>query len=92
MNFQELLKDKKVLYIKMNYKISMAELCGVLNLKERTAFRRIERAYENLTEALNKSRYVSKLARLLREEDWLNSVRFEVRERKMAYKGKENLC
>ena len=86
------IQDKKVLYIKMNYKISMAELCGVLSLKERTAFRRIERAYENLAEALNKSKYISKLDRLLREEDWLNSVRYEVRERKMSYKGKENLC
>ena len=45
----------------MNYKISMSEICGILNLKERTAFRRIERAYENLAEALNKSKYCDKL-------------------------------
>ena len=50
-------KDKKILYIKMHYKISMLELCGILEIKERTAFRMIERAYENLTEALNKSKY-----------------------------------
>lgn len=82
-------QDKKVLYIKMNYKISMAELCGVLNLKERTAFRRIEKAYENLAEALNKSKYVYKLLKLLNEEEWLSSVKYEVKERKLAYRGKE---
>ena len=85
-------QDKKVLYIKMHYKISMAELCGILSLKERTAFRRIEKAYENLAEALNRSKYVSKLIKLLNEEDWLISVRFSVKERKMSYRCKENLC
>lgn len=82
-------QDKKILYIKMNYKISMAELCGVLQLKERTAFRRIERAYENLAIALNKSKYSEKLYKLLTGENWLTAIKEEVKERRTSYKMKE---
>lgn len=82
-------EDKKVLYIKMNYNISMAEVCGILQLKERTAFRRIERAYENLAEAFNCSKYRDKLIKLLQHEEWLDDVREEVKQRRMSYKFKE---
>ena len=82
-------KDKKILYIKMHYKITMLELCGILEIKERTAFRMIERAYENLTHALNNSKYVHKLVNLLNKEDWLQAVKEDVKERRMAYKNKE---
>ena len=82
-------QDRKILYIKMNYKITMAELCGILQLKERTAFRRIERAYENLAAALNKSKYNEKLYSLISEENWLCAIKEEVKERRVAYKLKE---
>ena len=80
-------EDKKLLYIKMNYKISMEEVCGILNLKERTAFRRIERAYENLTSALNKSKYITKLNKILSREDWIIAIIEDVKERRKAYKN-----
>jgi len=70
----------------MNYKISMNELCGILNLKERTAFRRIEKAYENLTDTLNKSKYINKLTKLLNNEEWITVIRNEVKERRLSYK------
>lgn len=73
----------------MNYNISMAEVCGILQLKERTAFRRIERAYENLAEAFNCSKYRDKLIKLLQHEEWLDDVREEVKQRRMSYKFKE---
>lgn len=81
-------KDKKVLFIKMNYNISMGEFCGILELKERTAFRRIERAFENLTEALNNSKYCNKLYKILNSEDWIADMKHEVKERRLAFKCK----
>ena len=80
-------EDKKILYLKMNYKISMAEICGILNLKERTAFRKVERAYENLTSSLNRSKYISKLTKLIEQEEWLIAISAEVKERRKSYKG-----
>ena len=72
----------------MNYTISMAELCGILDLKERTAFRHIERAFYNLTDALNNSKYIEKLIQILESEIWISNIRKEVRERRMAFKYK----
>lgn len=80
------LKDKQVLYIKMNYSLSMNEICGILKLKERTAFRRIEQAFLNLAEALNNSKYVGKLERILFEEEWIKDVKFSVKEHRLAYR------
>lgn len=85
-------KDKKILFIKMNYNLQMSEICGLLELKERTAFRRIERAFENLTEALNNSKYSSKLVRIMDSEDWIQDIKEEVRERRMAFKCKPVEC
>lgn len=85
-------KDKKVLFIKMHYNISMDEFCGILELKERTAFRRIERAFENLTEKLNKSKYCEKLTRIIRGEDWIESIKEEIKERRLAFKFKSLEC
>lgn len=80
--------DKKILFIKMHYSISMEELCAVLELKQRTAFRHIERAYENLCGVLNNSKYLGKLEYILSMEDWINAIREEVREYRMAFKCK----
>ena len=80
-------EDKKILYIKMNYKTTMAEICGILELKERTAFRKIEKAYENLAIALNNSKYANKLESLLNKEDWIMAVKESIKERRMAYKN-----
>lgn len=79
---------KKVLYIKMNYNISMSELCGVLDMKERTAFRWIERAFVDLTNALNNSKYINKLESIINEESWIKDVYDEVKERRMSLKLK----
>ncbi len=78
-------KDKKILFIKMNYHLQMNEICAVLDIKERTAFRRIERAFENLTEALNKSKYASKLEKILLSEEWLAGIKEDVKERRQSF-------
>lgn len=83
--------DKKILYIKMKYSISISELCGILELKERTAFRHIERAFAHLTDALNNSKYIEKLMRILDSEIWISDIREEIRERRMAFKRKQPL-
>ena len=82
-------KDKQVLFIKMNYNISMEELCGILELKERTAFRRIEHAFLNLADALNRSKYVHKLERILFKEEWIKDVKNTVKEHRLAYRTVE---
>ncbi len=79
-------KDKKVLFIKMNYNLSMDEICGILDLKERTAFRRIEHAFLSLAEALNKSKYCSRLERILFNEQWIKDVKETVKEHRLAYR------
>lgn len=85
-------KDKKILFIKMNYNLQMAEICGVLDLKERTAFRHIEKAFENLTQALNNSKYAKKLERIINSEDWICDIKEEVRDRRLAFKCKALEC
>lgn len=78
--------DKKLIFMKMNYSLSMEELCSVLELKERTAFRRIERAMLNLANALNHSKYLDKLITIMNEEVWISKLREDVRTRRMAYR------
>lgn len=80
--------DKKILLIKMHYSLSMDELCHILELKERTAFRKIERAFEDLTKVLNNSKYCTKLEKIINAEDWIFSVREDVKSRRMAFKCK----
>ena len=81
-------KDKKILLIKIHYNIKMDELCEFLSLKERTAFRRIERAYLNLCEALNNSKYLTKLMSIMEKEIWIDDVKNKVKDRRKSYKGK----
>lgn len=81
-------KDKKILFIKINYNLQMSEICGILQLKERTAFRRIEKAFENLTEALNGSKYSAKLCKIIDGEDWIREIKEEIKERRMSFKPK----
>ena len=78
--------DKKILFIKLNYNISMNELCALLNLKERTAFRRVERAFEDMTEQLNQSKYAFKLEQIIAKEDWISKICENVKQRRLAYK------
>ncbi len=85
-------KDKKILFIKMNYSLQMSEICGVLDLKERTAFRRIEKAFENLTDALNKSKYLNKLCKIIDSEDWIQDIKEDVKVRRMSFRYKEIEC
>ena len=79
---------KRVLFIKMNYNISMSELCGILEMKERTAFRWVERAFADLTNALNHSQYREKLKQILQDESWIKQIHDSVRERREAYKAR----
>lgn len=85
-------KDKKILYIKMNYNLQMSEICGILELKERTAFRRLEKAFENFAEALNNSKYKNKLCKILDSEEWIQDFKTEIKERRMAFKLREVEC
>ncbi len=78
-------KDKKILFIKMNYHLQMSEICAVLEIKERTAFRRIERAFENLTVALNKSKHANKLEKILTEDEWFAGIKEDVKERRQSF-------
>ena len=64
----------------------MNEICGILELKERTAFRRIEKAFEHLTEALNASKYYYKLTKIIEDEEWIQDIKEEVKERRMAFR------
>ena len=85
-------KDKKILFIKMNYTIQMADLCGILELKERTAFRRIEKAFENLTDALNNSKYSNKLYKIIKNEEWIQDISEEIKERRLAFRCRAVEC
>lgn len=85
-------KDKKILYIKMHYNLQMSEICGVLELKERTAFRRIEKAFENLTEKLNESKYYKRLCKIIDEEDWIQDIKEEIKQRRLSFKGRTCEC
>lgn len=71
----------------MNYSISMEEFCAILHFKERTAFRRIERAFKDLADSLNNSKYIDKLTHIMSHEEWISSVKQEVKERRMAFKS-----
>ena len=79
-------KDKKILFIKMNYNLHMSEICGILDLKERTAFRRIEKAFEHLADALNESKYCGKLIKIMQNEEWIQDIKEEVKDRRLAFK------
>ena len=85
-------KDKKILFIKINYNLPINDICGILELKQRTAFRRIERAFENLTEALNNSKYYNKLVSIMNGEDWIQDIKHTVKERRLAFKCNEVEC
>lgn len=81
-------KDKQVVYIKTRFSPSMNAFCEILDLKERTAFRRIERAFNNLSQALNRSKYVDKLIKIMQNEMWIVSIRDELKDRRLSYKVK----
>ncbi len=76
--------DKKVLFLKMHYNLQMAEICGILELKERTAFRRIEHAFESFADMLNRSKYLLKLEKFL-QEDWIASIREDIKSRRLSF-------
>ena len=76
----------------MNYNLQMCEICGVLELKERTAFRRIEKAFENLTNELNNSKYCKKLCKIIDNEEWILDIKDEIKQRRMSFKGRTCEC
>lgn len=79
--------DQQVIYAKTRCNISMTDFCRVLGVKSRTAFRRIERAYANLTDVINRSKYVDKLSKTIEKEEWIRLARAEVKARRLAFKG-----
>ena len=79
--------DKKVIYLKTRYSLSTTDLCEVLEVKERTVFRRIEHAIDSLTQVLNKSKYIDKLESIMNDEFWISSLRDELKDRRIAYKS-----
>ncbi len=81
--------DRKILLIKMKYNLSMVEICGILELKERTAFRRIEQAFSHLTDELNRSNYIDKLYDIIEKEEWIVNIRHNVMERRQAYRSEQ---
>ena len=85
-------KDKKILFIKINYNIQICEICGILELKERTAFRRIERAFENLSDVINHSKYQKKLEEIINNETWIQDMKSAIKERRMSYRSKAVEC
>ena len=78
--------DKKVIYLKTRYSLSTTDLCEVLEVKERTVFRRVEHAIGALTSVLNKSKYIDKLESIMNDEFWIVSMRDELKDRRIAYK------
>lgn len=81
------INDKKVLYVKLNYNISMQELCSLLDVKERTAFRRIEHAFENMAEIINHSKYCAKLENIIDKQEWIKKICGDVKQRRLAFKS-----
>lgn len=79
-------KDKQIILVKINYRLNMEEFCQLLSLKERTAFRWIERAFVNLTKALNNSKYLDKLVNIMNKEIWITNFKDSVKDRRLAYK------
>jgi len=79
-------RDKKIILIKMNYNLSILDCCLVLNLKERTAFRYLERAFKNLTIAINNSKYLKKLEEILQNEIWISKYKEHTKTRRLNYK------
>lgn len=85
-------KDKKILFIKINYNIQICEICGILELKERTAFRRIEKAFENLANVINNSKYQQKLEEVISNETWIQDMKLAIKERRLSYRSKTAEC
>ena len=47
-----------------------------------------EKAFENLTEAFNNSKYKNKLYKIINNEDWILDIKEEVKERRQAFRGR----
>lgn len=80
--------DKKILYLKMNYNLSMSNICAILDVKERTAFRRLEHAFLSLADAINSSTYVDLATKIIHSEDWIDSAREDIKEYRLSFKNK----
>ena len=76
--------DKKVLFLKTRYNLQMSEICGILELKERTAFRRIEHAFQSLADMLNRSKYLLKLEKIMQEE-WIANIKDDIKSRRISF-------
>ena len=79
-------KEKKIIMLKMNYNLTMDDLCKVLDLKERTAFRHFKQALANLADALNESKYYNKLIEIMKNEMWIGELKEDIRLRRLSYK------
>lgn len=80
-------KDKKILLIKMNYNLSISEICGILDVGERTAFRRIENAFSHLADNLNGSKYSDKFKKIIEGEEWIRNIKNQIKNRRESYRS-----
>ncbi len=83
-------KDKQIIYCKVNYSLSMDEMCGILGISVRGGFRRVERAIYNLTEQLNNSKYLSKLISIMDAEIWIRDIKQDIKLKHLSFRQKVN--
>ena len=79
-------KYRQVILLKIYYsKLTVEEMCGILDVKERTLFRRIEQAFNMLADLLNKSKNKDKILQIY-DDPFVQGVLEDVRERRKAFK------
>lgn len=68
--------DKKILILKMRFRISVKNLQAILKMSsERTAFRKIENALTSFTKRLNESKYAKDVEDLIENEGWILKIK-----------------
>lgn len=83
------LKDRQMIMVKIYYpKLQIDEIGGIFELKQRTVFRRFEKAFEHFAEIVNKSKYRDKIIKILEEPDNKADIE-EIEQRRKAFKSKE---
>ena len=77
--------DKLIILAKMRFDLSMKSICQIFQISSlRTAFRRIQTAFEHFTMHINNSKYKEKLEFLLDNEEFIIAIRKSELEQKNA--------
>lgn len=83
------MEDRQMIMLKIYYaKLTGEEICGILDLKARTMYRRIEQAYKHFAEILNKSKHKERILKVL-ERPTIKAEIEDVEERRKAFKTRE---